>query len=400
MPRTILGAARATSTPGPVAALTVASLALLLSYAWYFGNAAAQGLWVVNFGGRIVPVDFTYFWAAGRLALQGRAAAAYDWGQLHAFAATLGDPLDDGAFPWSYPPMFFLAVTPLALLSCGAAAALWLGITMTAYLVAIHAIVPRAAAIIAAAAAPVVLCNASVGQNGLLTAALLGGALVLLDERPVIAGVLVGALCYKPHFGLLLPLVLAGTGRWRVFAGGAATVVVLAAITGLVFGWNAFAAFARALGTANQSLLERGALPWEKLQSVYGLSHVLGLGGAASWSVQIAIAVAAALATLAIWRSAASYALKAAALATATVVVTPYSFVYDLAVLVVPTAFLVKEGLASGFRRWEGLALVAASLLPIMVLAKTDPVGPVMCAILAVMIAGRLGRGPAARVRG
>jgi arabinofuranan 3-O-arabinosyltransferase len=391
---------RASLGQAPAAALTFASLALLMFYAWYFGNASAQGLWVANFSGQIAPVDFTYFWAAGRLALQGRAAAAYDWSQLHEFAATLGNQLDDGAFPWSYPPMFFIAVTPLALLSCGAAAALWLGITVSAYLISIYAIVPRAVAVIAAAAAPVVLCNASVGQNGLLTAALLGGALVLLDERPVVAGILVGALCYKPHFGLLLPLVLAATGRWRVFASAAATVGALAAVTGIIFGWDTFAAFAEALGSANRALLEHGALPWSKLQSVYGLSHVLWLGGAASWLVQIAIAAAAAVATLMIWRSSVSYALKAAALSTATVIVTPYSFVYDLAVLAVPTAFLVKEGMASGFRRWEALALVTVSLLPITVLDKTFPVGPIMGAILAAMIAGRVGQGLATRARG
>jgi arabinofuranan 3-O-arabinosyltransferase len=390
---------RAASTPAPVAALTLTSLALLMAYALFFGNAFVHSLWVVNLSGQVIDVDFTCFWAAGRLALQGRAAAAYDWSQLREFVAAAGSPLDAGTLPWSYPPMFLIAVTPLALLSCGAAAMLWLGITLSAYLVAIYAIVPRALAVMVAAAAPVVFCNATVGQNGLLTAALLGGALVLLDERPVIAGILVGALCYKPHFGLLLPLVLAATGRWRVFASAAATVIVLAAIAGTIFGWDTFAAFAKQFGSANQALLEHGTLPWSKWQSIYGLSRVLGLGGEASWAVQIAVAAIAAAATLAIWRSSVSDALKAATLSTAVVIVTPYSVVYDLAVLAVPTAFLVKEGLASGFRRWEGAALVVAMLLPFAFLDKAEPVGPIMGAILAAMIARRVGAGLTARAQ-
>jgi hypothetical protein len=36
------------------------------------------------------------------------------------------------------------------------------------------------------------------GQNGFLTAALLGGALHLLDRRPWLAGLLIGGLAYKP----------------------------------------------------------------------------------------------------------------------------------------------------------------------------------------------------------
>jgi hypothetical protein len=42
--------------------------------------------------------------------------------------------------------------------------------------------------------------NVGHGQNGFLTAALLGGALHLIDRRPWIAGVLIGCLAYQPQF--------------------------------------------------------------------------------------------------------------------------------------------------------------------------------------------------------
>lgn len=57
-------------------------------------------------------------------------------------------------------------------------------------------------------------CPPTFGQNSFLTAALLGGSLLLLDKRPIVAGVLIGLLSYKPQFGLLIPLVLVATGRW------------------------------------------------------------------------------------------------------------------------------------------------------------------------------------------
>src|SRR5436309_2254785 len=69
-----------------------------------------------------------------------------------------------------------------------------------------------------AAAYPAVFVNLGHGHNGFLTAALLGGALVLLDRRPIVAGVLFGLMAYKPQFGLMIPLVLIATGRWRAFA--------------------------------------------------------------------------------------------------------------------------------------------------------------------------------------
>ena len=50
--------------------------------------------------------------------------------------------------------------------------------------------------------------NVGHGQNGFLTAALLGGALHWLDRRPWLAGVLIGCLAYKPQFGVLIPVAL------------------------------------------------------------------------------------------------------------------------------------------------------------------------------------------------
>ena len=48
--------------------------------------------------------------------------------------------------------------------------------------------------------------NALVGQNGFLTAALIGGTLYLIPIRPVLAGICLGLLTYKPQYGLLFPM--------------------------------------------------------------------------------------------------------------------------------------------------------------------------------------------------
>ena len=64
-----------------------------------------------------------------------------------------------------------------------------------------------------ALACPAVLINVGHGQNGFLTAALLGGALVLLDRRPIVAGILfvpIGLAIRKLSNGLGWALVIAG----------------------------------------------------------------------------------------------------------------------------------------------------------------------------------------------
>ncbi len=73
-----------------------------------------------------------------------------------------------------------------------------------------------------ALAFPAVFINLGQAHNGFLTAALIGAALVLLERRPIVSGILIGLL-YKPQFGLLIPLALAAIGapspppppRWR-----------------------------------------------------------------------------------------------------------------------------------------------------------------------------------------
>ena len=69
--------------------------------------------------------------------------------------------------------------------------------------------------------------NFGLGQNAFLTAGLFGAATLLIDRRPVVAGLLFGALCYKPQFGMMIPLALAAAGQWRAFAAAAASAVAL-----------------------------------------------------------------------------------------------------------------------------------------------------------------------------
>ena len=41
------------------------------------------------------------------------------------------------------------------------------------------------------------------------------------ERRPVLAGLLIGCLTWKPQFGILLPVALAASNRWRAFASAA-----------------------------------------------------------------------------------------------------------------------------------------------------------------------------------
>src|SRR5262245_33781859 len=59
--------------------LELVGFMLAVAYLAFLIGAGFQGQWLVNQLGQPVPSDFVNVFAAGKLVLQGHAAAAYDW---------------------------------------------------------------------------------------------------------------------------------------------------------------------------------------------------------------------------------------------------------------------------------------------------------------------------------
>jgi hypothetical protein len=91
------------------------------------------------------------------------------------------------------------------------------------------------------------------------------------------------------------------------------------------------------------------------------------------------------------WRSRVPYTLKAAALAVGTLLTTPYLFTYDMMVLAIPVAFLVRIGLQSGFRAYELPALLAAALCIVTFILTGTPLGFAATLIVASLVLRRAG---------
>jgi hypothetical protein len=217
-----------------------------------------------------------------------------------------------------------------------------------------------------ALAFPAVFINLGQAHNGFLTAALIGAALTQLDRRPWLAGVLIGCLAYKPQFGLLIPLVLVASGRWRVFAAAAATVALLAFAVTSAFGvdvWNAFLASTK---FTRLVVLEQGGTGWHKIQSVFSWVRMWGGGIALAYALQGAVMLAVAAALTWLWRSPAAYPLKAAGLLIGSLLATPYSLDYDLMLLAPVIAFLAVDGMQRGFAPWEKTLLAGLWIVPLV----------------------------------
>jgi len=321
--------------------------------------------------------------------LEGHPAAAYDWPIHKAMeVAALGHPFD-GYFGWHYPPTFLSAAAILALMPYAAAFVVWTFATFLAYLAAVRGIIGERSGYVLAAAFPAVLANFITGQNGFLSAALLGTTLLMLVERPILAGVLLGLLSYKPHLGLLFPIVLAVSGHWRVFivAGGVATLMAL--LSWGAFGTETWTAFFGNIGHTSQAFLSDGWADFAKLQTAFGLVRTLGGSEPLAWTVQAVVALTAAGAISALWRSRADYEIKAAALGAGAMLATPYLYTYDLVVLAVPLAFLWRLGGRRGFLAHELAGIGMACLLLLIFPFVKAPVGFAAVLVVAALIACR-----------
>lgn len=108
-------------------------------------------------------------------------------------------------------------------------------------------------------------------------------------------------------------------------------------------------------------------------------------------SVETAYAAQAGLALVVVatlvwlWRAPAAYELKAAALACACLLTTPYVLDYDLVVLAVAIAYFTRYGLAHGFRDYE-ISLLAFVWVTPLVARSLASMGSVPLGLMAILV--------------
>ncbi|HWU27153.1 MAG TPA: glycosyltransferase family 87 protein, partial [Rhizomicrobium sp.] len=223
----------------------VLSAAIALGYLeWFVILSWSTHGFVLDHSGHPVPRDFLAFWTAGRDALNGSAPLAYKPNWMHAAEVTAVGHGFIGDLRWRYPPAFFLVAAALSVLPYETAFLIWICTTAFAYALAASRAARYRGAFLIALAAPWTFINIFLGQNGFLSASILGFALLQLRLRPALGGAILGLLIYKPQFGLLIPFALGAGGHWRAFGSAAIVALVSNVIAAFLFGPETLSAFA------------------------------------------------------------------------------------------------------------------------------------------------------------
>jgi len=337
--------------------------------------------------GKALGTDFASFWTASHIALDGGSP----WNvEAHSAAQVAMFGQGAGYAAFFYPPPYLLVCLPLALVPYTASLAIWLAATGFAWVKVVRAWLGREAGWLPILAFPAVLVNAGHGQNGFLTAALVGGAAMIAQRRPWLSGVLFGCLIVKPHLALLVPLFMIVTGNWRGFIAAGATAAGICVISLLVLGTDSWRGFFETSALA-RATLEHDLVGYAKMQSAYAGARLMGADGTLAWAVQ-GMAMIAAGAALWLTRKG-SEAARGAVLACATLAATPFLLDYDLTLLAVPLAWLFAQGLRGGFRSGEKLILLAGFVLPMVSrtlgMGLAIPIAPVVILALLAVVARR-----------
>jgi alpha-1,2-mannosyltransferase len=348
-----------------------------------------------DFAGRPLGTDFAQVWIAGGEALSGHPEEPFDLASHFAEQRTFFGAASD-VYGWHYPPYFLGLAALLALLPYALALAVWQFATLPLYLAAVASVLRESGVgvckvLIVALAFPAVFVNLTHGHNGFLTAALFTGALLCLEARPWLAGMLFALLAYKPQFGLVIPVALIAGQHWRALIGAIATVTAMTALSVAASGLQTWSAFQGSLDITRRFVLEQGDTGWEKIQSVFSAVRMLGGSVSEAYAVQTAISAFVVGAIAWLWHSRADLRLKCGALLCAALLATPYSLDYDMVLLGPALAFVAAYGLEKGFAPFEKTLLAVVWVTPLLarVVAKLShiPLGPmVMLALFAFTI--------------
>ena len=321
--------------------------------------------------GIIVGRDFSNLWTAGRMALSGDGAYAFD---VNWFRIELLDRVGILSLQnFSYPPHALLIDAVFALPPYGPALALWNAFSALVFFLAARPYLPKGFPPVLAVLTPAATICIWGGQYGLLIGALWLTVYRFCDRRPVLAGLAAAVLTIKPHLGLLIAALLVTRRKALVTAILATGAMVIA--SGLAFGWYSWASFLIDITRDQANILTR-----TDVQFYFRMMPTVFPAVGGGWLGVLAQIASAAFALFQLWRirrlSPVELAFPAA---TATFLILPYAFNYDMTVVVLGFAILLYA--RWGELSWDEKAILTIGFLSPPLTFVFPPIAPAALAL-------------------
>lgn len=308
-------------------------------------------------GAHNIILDFDAFYIVSEMIWQGRLNDTYVPSVMIERQSELAGKTI--FMPWTYPPQFDLIVAPMALVSRGLAYGIFVGLTFIAYFAVLRKLAGPHLSAVMIAIMPGLVIVIWVGQNGLMTGAIVGlVCLFWLNAKDKgLAGLALGAMIIKPHLALGLGFLMLITRQWRMFAAAMLVVVVSSVLATLVFGPEVWGAFLKGTKAAGNNM-ERGLYPLFRMTSVYAASFTLGATPKLALILHVSVAAVAVVLVIAALRMGWPMARVLGVTIFTTLSISPYNYDYDMPVLGIGLALLAPD-LMRYARLSERLAICA-----------------------------------------
>lgn len=329
--------------------------------------------------GEAIKIDFTAFWAAARLGLEGKAVTAFD---VHVLRDALQTPMaeDKGDMFWLYPPGWHIAVMPLGLLPFSAAYVVYTVIVITLYCIAMWPLAkPLPGGLGLVLAGPAVVIVSTLGNNSLLWTAGFAAAIAAMSQgRAALAGMFIALLTLKPQLGILIPVALVFGGYWRVAIWAAVFTAVLVLVSTLIMGVDYWSYFVQSMHFITE-VMKTDLVRFGRMMTWYAFTRLVGASHEVAYPVHILVMVGCAAVIAYVWsRKTATLDLKAAAVCAAAPLATPYAYHYELTLALAAAMFLARDGF--GATRGQKIWLLMLWLGPVPGLALFGVIPPVLYA--------------------
>jgi hypothetical protein len=287
--------------------------------------------------GQLKGTDFIHFYVLGSLALDGQAAALYDY-RAQAAHSVARVPESSGVYYLPiYGPQMSLLFAPLATLPYAWALLMWSLITTSIYALCCAAFwrtcpavrTERSTVFILAAGSPAFFNLVAHGQNSAIALACFTAAfLALRHEKRFLAGLAIGTLIYKPPLGLAAACVFVLTLEWRIVAGAIVGAGAQLGAAWAYYGRDVMEAYWHSVRDVGDI---RPLLDVKPYQMHSLLSFWTSLLPWPHLAVGLYVMSAAATVVVAclMWRARAPLSLRYAVLLLATALVSPHLNVYD-----------------------------------------------------------------------
>ena len=320
-------------------------------------------------------------------------------GELFATEAALqnwGRVINPGTL--AYPPHAIILLSPLRGLPFGLSFILWsalgaLSLGLAAWVTFGHSW--RASLFVLLT--PAAFFSLWIGQSGLFASAFFIAGLGLLQRRPVLAGVFIGLLTFKPTYGLLIPFALLAGGHWRAIFSASLTAGGLILASMWLYGtevWGQFFASIPAFQMSHQTPNEE--LIVNLIPTIFMAARLLGFDSAISYAIQgIAGLIVITVITWAFY-SQRDFGLKCGLLFVGTTLIGPHILTYDLSFVTVAIYLLLQDFTEHEPRIGERSIAVLVWLLPVIVYFFNSigalPIGPLLHGLLFAVLLRRLAK--------